>query len=333
MSFTLASYNGYAYAKEISADSEQETCTEFSNKGIVIGSALRDDSALDIPAAKINTNASILKSKKDEIDIERCKEQVTVSSSNLICKEETALKVIDLATDSNEQASDAQQSGLENVKSEDAVTSSSNEEVADTEDMTAPVTVVNAGEAAVAVGEVPSAVEENATTSVIAGEAAQSVSINADANPVTADVITNNTADQGNALIATNTPDAGYHGAQVVLSPADRDLVEKIVQRESGGGDITAAALVAQAMRDAIVYKGYTSVKAVQNCMGYTGDLNKIPNDNTKAAVSYIFDQGGIAVDHEILYFYAPARCNSSFHESQTFITEYGGHRFFAPKT
>ena len=47
-----------------------------------------------------------------------------------------------------------------------------------------------------------------------------------------------------------------------------------------------------------------------------------------KQAVSFIFN-GGYAVKHRILYFYAPAFVNSEWHETQKFVVEHGGHRFF----
>ena len=46
-------------------------------------------------------------------------------------------------------------------------------------------------------------------------------------------------------------------------------------------------------------------------------------------AVSFIFDQGGAAVQHSIVYFYAPALCTSGFHESQEFVVAHNSHRFF----
>ena len=60
----------------------------------------------------------------------------------------------------------------------------------------------------------------------------------------------------------------------------------------------------------------------------YSG-WNENPTDSVKLAVKEVFDNGVKAIDEPILYFYAPAICNSSWHESQVFVVEVGGHRFF----
>ena len=45
-----------------------------------------------------------------------------------------------------------------------------------------------------------------------------------------------------------------------------------------------------------------------------------------------MFDRGETVVDEPILYFYNPALVTSDFHESQIFVIEEGGHRFFAER-
>ena len=53
------------------------------------------------------------------------------------------------------------------------------------------------------------------------------------------------------------------------------------------------------------------------------------PNDNVVRAVAFIFDKGGMAVQHRLVYYYNPAIVSSEFHESQKFVLEYKDHRFF----
>lgn len=120
-----------------------------------------------------------------------------------------------------------------------------------------------------------------------------------------------------------------FLGTVIVLSDEDRELIEKIVQQESGGIDVLAAALVAQCIRDTYITKNYSSFRELFSAMGYTNITNKTPNENTEEAVRFIFDRGGMAVKHRMIYFYAPKKVNSSFHESQEFVIEYGGHRYF----
>ena len=52
-----------------------------------------------------------------------------------------------------------------------------------------------------------------------------------------------------------------------------------------------------------------------------------------KDAVAAVFDRGETVVDEPILYFYNPALVTSDFHESQIFVIEEGGHRFFAERS
>lgn len=135
---------------------------------------------------------------------------------------------------------------------------------------------------------------------------------------------------QKHTLLQIVEPDNNYKGQVVQLTEEDRYLLEHLVMGEAGGEGMEGAALVTQAIRDTMVYKGFNSVADVRNALRYSGSLEKEPNENVKKAVSYIFDQGGCAVKHRIFYFYAPARVSSSFHESQHFVIEYKGHRFFS---
>lgn len=135
---------------------------------------------------------------------------------------------------------------------------------------------------------------------------------------------------QQKALLEIENPDESYNGKVVVLSESDRDLLERLVQGEAGGEGMEGAALVAQAIRDTMVYKGFDSVEEVRRALKYSGSTANKPNENVKQAVKFIFDDGGYAVKHSIFYFYAPAKVSSPFHESQKFIIEHGGHKFFS---
>ena len=139
-----------------------------------------------------------------------------------------------------------------------------------------------------------------------------------------------NFVDQSEALMNIDLPDESYTGAAVTLDPADRELLEHLVMGEAGNEGFIGAALVAQAIRDAIVYKGFTSVAEVRNALSYSGNIDNTPNADTLSAVSYIFDQGGCAVKHTVYYFYAFHKTESKWHESQQFITQVGNHRFFS---
>ena len=53
-------------------------------------------------------------------------------------------------------------------------------------------------------------------------------------------------------------------------------------------------------------------------------------SDEVWLAVTAVFFEGQTVTDETILWFYAPAICASEWHESQRFVMEIGGHRFFA---
>jgi spore germination cell wall hydrolase CwlJ-like protein len=135
---------------------------------------------------------------------------------------------------------------------------------------------------------------------------------------------------QQDAMVQISNPDGEYEGHVINLSDSDRDLVERLIMGESGGIDLTASCLVAQSIRDAMYYKGYSSIQQVRTEMAYSGSITKEPNEYVKQAVKIIFDNGGYVVRHKVLYFYAPKLVSSSWHESRDFIIEYGGHRYFS---
>lgn len=130
-------------------------------------------------------------------------------------------------------------------------------------------------------------------------------------------------------MVEIQNPDHAYDPQPIHLNDYEYDLAARIVMREFGNGGYTACCLQAQALRDAVIYEG-TSVESVYHDYQYDYcSLNYEPNKNCYNAIDYIFEQGGLAVQHRILFMYCPAYAASSWHESQNFIVEYGGVRFF----
>ena len=66
--------------------------------------------------------------------------------------------------------------------------------------------------------------------------------------------------------------------------------------------------------------------RIIQAEYGYYGSTSIEPNADVKAAVSYIFDENGSAVQHRVLCFYIGS---SAWHETQNFVVELDGVRFF----
>lgn len=136
-------------------------------------------------------------------------------------------------------------------------------------------------------------------------------------------------ANSGTTLLMVRDGCEIYHSYVVELSEDDRDLLERLVMGEAGTEGYIGACLVAQAIRDAITYYGYTSIENVILGLQYKGRTDEEPNEDVKKAVAYIFDEGGMAVSHKILYFYSYEETVSDFHESQHYVITYGSHKFF----
>lgn len=133
----------------------------------------------------------------------------------------------------------------------------------------------------------------------------------------------------GKYLLDITNPDKDYVSYSIKLTDYDRDILERLVMGEAGGEGYIGCCLVAQAIRDTMISDGYKSVDSLRRSMGYYGSLYNTPNEDALNAVKFIFDEGGAAVQHNIVYFYAPAICTSGFHESQEFVVAYNSHRFF----
>lgn len=114
------------------------------------------------------------------------------------------------------------------------------------------------------------------------------------------------------------------------LTDYERWVVECIVMGESGGEPYGGQILVAQCILNACLKDGIQPSE-VRTKYKYSG-WNDNPTDSVKNAVSAVFDLGEKMVDEPILYFYAPSLCQSKWHETQIFVIEFGGHRFFKEK-
>lgn len=134
--------------------------------------------------------------------------------------------------------------------------------------------------------------------------------------------------DQG-YLVAIDNPDTSYSTAQITLTDEDRDLLERLCYGEFGGGGFVGASLIAQSVKDAMCFDGYTSVAQVINEYKYTGSTTSGKNTACQQAVKYVFDENRDAVQHRIMYMYNPYMVSSEFHESQKFILSYENVRFF----
>lgn len=115
--------------------------------------------------------------------------------------------------------------------------------------------------------------------------------------------------------------------ARYELTAEERDLVERVVMAEAGGESYEGKMAVAQCILNACERDGKRPCEIVIDYQ-YSTDRPE-PTDEVRTAVSAVFDKGETVTEAKILFFYAPSRVSSEFHESQTYVMTVGGHRFF----
>ena len=136
---------------------------------------------------------------------------------------------------------------------------------------------------------------------------------------------------ENTVLIKTKFDDENFSLPKVTLSEHDKDLLERLLTGEFGSS-FTGAALVAQAIKCAIVYDKYTSMENLISGMGYVGSTNIGKTQNAVDAAKFIFDENGLAVKHRLFYMCTEDYYNSApenFHSTQNFILQYENVKFF----
>lgn len=129
----------------------------------------------------------------------------------------------------------------------------------------------------------------------------------------------------------TELPEPTEAPARFYLSASERDTVERVVMAEAGGESFEGQMLVAQCILNAAEKEGVQPSEAVV-IYSYTSSRPD-PTQSAKDAVAAVFDRGEVAIDAPVMYFYNPALVTSNWHESQIFVAEVGGHRFFAERS
>lgn len=124
---------------------------------------------------------------------------------------------------------------------------------------------------------------------------------------------------------------AYYNGPLVYyeITADDRETLQCIVQGEAGGESYEGKCWVATCLLNAM-RKGNLTAAEVRTEYQYAGWSEDV-SDETVKAVSAVFDDGETTHD-TVLWFYAPRFCNGTWHETQQFVAEVGGHKFFEPK-
>lgn len=136
---------------------------------------------------------------------------------------------------------------------------------------------------------------------------------------------------EDSVLLKTRFDDKHFKLPEVRLSEHDRDLLERLLTGEFGGS-FTGAALVAQAIKCAIVYDHYTSMDDLIIGMGYVGSTDIGKSQNAVDAAKYVFDENALAVKHRLFYMCTEDYYDSvpgNFHSTQNFILQYENVKFF----
>ena len=152
--------------------------------------------------------------------------------------------------------------------------------------------------------------------------------------PGTATVVTPRPVNETQTPIQTpsQTPTAEPTPApRFELSAAERNVVERVVMAEAGGESFEGQMLVAQCILNACEKNG-TQPSEVVVTFKYA-PARPDPTDSVRDAVAAVFDAGEFITDEPVMFFYNPAKVTSTWHESQTFVIEVGGHRFFAERS
>lgn len=118
------------------------------------------------------------------------------------------------------------------------------------------------------------------------------------------------------------------------ISESERKTIEYIVSGEAKGESFKGKKLVAQCIYSAMKCDEL-SAEEVRIQYQYSGWDENLEFENPEAyaevqkAVSEVFDDGLLEVNDWIFWFYAPKYCSGSWHETQRFVIEEGGHKFF----
>ena len=111
------------------------------------------------------------------------------------------------------------------------------------------------------------------------------------------------------------------------LTDEERDIVERVVMAEAGAEPFVGQIAVAQCILNAARIENIRPDEVVK-MYKYTPDRPD-PTDEVREAVSAVFDKGWHIFGADVLYFYAPAWCDSEWHESKVHVATIGGHKFF----
>lgn len=115
------------------------------------------------------------------------------------------------------------------------------------------------------------------------------------------------------------------------ISDDERYTIACIIAGESGSCSMDLKMAVAQTIYTAMQLGDCGVDGVIARYDGYW-DGSSVPNDiwqECLEAVERVFDNGEMATEESIEFFYNPAYCDSAWHETLTYVTTIDGCRFF----
>ena len=119
------------------------------------------------------------------------------------------------------------------------------------------------------------------------------------------------------------------------LTDYERKVVEYIVAGEAGYESYEGKWAVAQCILNGCL-RNRAQPSEVKTAYKYSGWKTNLESespedwDEVQEVVSRVFDYGEMCVDDFILWFYAPKYSRGGWHNTQRFVTQIGGHRFYS---
>ena len=113
------------------------------------------------------------------------------------------------------------------------------------------------------------------------------------------------------------------------LTDSERDIVERVVMSEAAGEGYDGQRLVAQCILNTAEAMDLRPDEVVLAPNQYASPAAEASQE-VKDAVSAVFDDGDMATDEPIRWFYNDKLVYSEWHEGKRFVMYFGNHKFFA---
>lgn len=138
-------------------------------------------------------------------------------------------------------------------------------------------------------------------------------------------------------VIVSQTEEKAEFDPPFDLSEEDRKYITLVVLAEARGESVIGQMAIAQCIFDGAIYYNTDPVSLCKK-LGYAAPWDGSGVDEARYtslyniasdAVARVFDDGARAIYSRVIFFYAPKRCESKWHESQNYVATIGNHKFF----